>query len=345
LNALGQSNIHQEGCASMWAIKRHYLDFVVEEVADHPLTVDEQAHHLLLHIERHDLSHEAMLRQLCDTLNIKQKELGYAGIKDSRALVRQYVSVPAHCADKVGKLVGEALRILKCRAFDYRIRPGHLHGNRFSLKVGEVTAEQFALLPGVIEEIRTFGIANYYGEQRFAADRRNLELMARAHQDERVWRRMAPFRRKFLLSAWQSDLFNQYIDLRRERWGLQRVILGDVLRTEHGGLFVSTDPKLDSERLARKEIAITGPILGWDEAMAQAEAAELEQEILARAGMRREDFKIYGKLARGTRRVLSLFPEISEYAWRAPDELSLQFYLPKGCYATTFIAELEARCS
>ena len=54
-----------------------------------------------------------------------------------------------------------------------KLKPGHLHGNRFRILVREVVAEAGERLPPLLERLRREGLANFYGEQRFGRDGRD----------------------------------------------------------------------------------------------------------------------------------------------------------------------------
>ena len=77
-------------------------DFVVEEIpAYEPSGTGE---HLFLWIEKRDLPHELLLRRLSKVLEISSHDIGVAGIKDRRAVTRQYVSVPNRSSARIDQL-------------------------------------------------------------------------------------------------------------------------------------------------------------------------------------------------------------------------------------------------
>src|SRR5262249_803350 len=73
-------------------------------------------------------------------------------------------------------------------------------------------------------------------------------------------------KRRLMLSAVQSAVFNRALELRATRGPLTEVIAGDVLKkTETGGLFVSTEPAVDQRRVDAGELCPTGPLPGGRE--------------------------------------------------------------------------------
>jgi tRNA pseudouridine13 synthase len=142
----------------------------------------------------------------------------------------------------------------------------------------------------------------------------------------------------FLLSAYQSALFNQVLDVRLET--LDRVFEGDVA-VKHPGrsVFRVEDEAVEQPRAARFEISPTGPLYGYKMMEAEGRQGELEAEVLAREGMSLEAFRVGGGIkARGARRSLR-FPVHEPELWYE-EGVMLRFWLPKGCYATTLLAEI-----
>ena len=91
-------------------IKVEPADFEVEEVpAYEPIGSGD---HLFLWVEKTDLGAEYFIRQLARRLNISSGEVGTAGLKDRRAVTRQWVSVPAVCEPALAQLEGNGIRVL-----------------------------------------------------------------------------------------------------------------------------------------------------------------------------------------------------------------------------------------
>ena len=109
-------------------------------------------------------------------------------------------------------------------------------------------------------------------------------------------------------------------------------------------LFVSEDAAVDGQRLADKELVVTGPICGprmtWP--LAGSPARELEEVVFADHGVRPEQFAALGRLGRGGRRPLTV--EVGDAAMEAIDDgepaLRLRFALPAGTYATVLLQEV-----
>jgi tRNA pseudouridine13 synthase len=143
--------------------------------------------------------------------------------------------------------------------------------------------------------------------------------------------------RRFLLSAYQSHLFNIWLAGRMERGWFESLLEGDVAKkTDTGGIFEVEDVEADRPRFEARQITYTGPIYGAKMRWAGGEPGQWEREVLAGAEVT-EDLLKRARLD-GSRRPGRLF---LSYLDIQPDEQGLvfKFSLPKGSYATTVIRE------
>lgn len=106
-------------------------DFVVEEVPAY-LPCGE-GEHLFLWVEKEDVPAEGLVRHLSQALGVPREEIGVAGLKDRRAVTRQFVSVPARVEEQVAAASTEAIRVLSATRHTNKLKTGHLKGNRFSV--------------------------------------------------------------------------------------------------------------------------------------------------------------------------------------------------------------------
>src|SRR5262249_38228596 len=157
------------------------------------------------------------------------------------------------------------LRVVAAARHPHKLRLGHLRGNRFEVVLtGAADDGEVAALRARFDELVARGVPNFYGDQRFGARAdnaaRGLELL-RGTRHERDKRKRRP-----LLSAVQSAVFNRALELRATRGPLTDVIPGDVLKkTDTGGLFVSTEPSVDQARVDAGEVIPTAPLPGGRE--------------------------------------------------------------------------------
>jgi tRNA pseudouridine13 synthase len=172
-----------------------------------------------------------------------------------------------------------------------------------------------------------------------ADERKALQILIRTRGDHGRAYAAVPKRLKvFLLSAYQSALFNRVLDARLQ--SLDRVYAGDLAMKHPGrSVFRVEDIELEQPRVANFEISPTGPIFGFKMMQALGQQGELEAAILAGEGLTLEHFRVGGGIrARGERRSLRF--QIHEPELWYDRGLMLGFWLPRGCYATALLAEI-----
>lgn len=314
--------------------KEQLDDFVVEEIpAYEPSGTGE---HLYLWIEKRDMGAEYFQRQIAQRLGIPTGEIGTAGLKDRRAVTRQWVSVPGRCETLLPQLEGNGMAVLKVNKHGNKLRPGHLRGNRFEITLRQV--KNTSSLQPILESIQSQGLPNYYGSQRFGRENETLQMGWRLLHGDRF--RISPFLKKLALSSVQSALFNCCLSDRLADGLFRKAILGDVMgKWPAGGLFVSQDVSTEQQRFDAREIVHTGPMFGTKMKVAEADAAQRESELLAAQGLTLEHFNIGGRMLEGTRRHNVIYVE--ELQWTVHEEtVTLKFNLPAGCYATVLLSEV-----
>jgi len=318
-------------------IKVEVADFQVEEVpAYEPSGVGE---HIYLWIEKIDLGPEFFAKRIAQALGIAPMNVGMAGLKDRRGITRQWVSVPAACEALLGKIDAADIRVLKTARHGNKLKPGHLRGNRFIIVVRDADPTKADAAEAILSRIRTEGMPNYYGPQRFGNDGTTADVGLECLAGRRP-RGMNSFRFKFALSAVQSLLFNDYL-ARRLRDGLLRTVLaGDVMmKRPAGGLFNAEDVPTEQTRFEAGETVPGGPMYGSRMYPTRYLAAEREAQVLFAHALRIEDFDHFGKLVNGTRRHTLVFPDDLIHTWEGPT-LTMAFTLSSGCYATVLLHEL-----
>jgi tRNA pseudouridine13 synthase len=323
-------------------IKTKPEDFEVEEIpAYQPCGTGE---HLFLWVEKRDMGAEYFVRQVARRLDVAVSEVGTAGLKDRRAVTRQRVSVPARAEPRLPQLEGDGIRLLNVSRHGNKLKPGHLHGNRFRILVRDVRADATSHLIAVIERLKSDGLANFYGEQRFGRDGETvllgLSLLRQQAPSGSPSSGRNPFLRKLALSAAQSALFNHNLACRMADGILRRVLPGDVMaRWPFGGLFVAEDTTREQARLDAREIVPAGPMFGHKMFRAAAEAAKREEAVLSDAGVQPQPFAAFGKLLSGTRRHDLIYVD-DLAAIVEPDGVRVSFTLPAGSYATVLLREI-----
>lgn len=318
-------------------IKLELEDFVVEEIPAYEPSGT--GSHLYLWIEKHDMGAEFFVRQVAQRLGIRPGDIGTAGMKDRRAVTRQWVSVPESAEGQLGQLESADLRLLKTSRHNNKLKPGHLRGNRFSIVIRDVADDALGRATPIVDVLQRDGLPNYYGEQRFGREGETVDLGWALLRGTANAKRN-PFLKKLALSAVQSQLFNEYV-ARRINDGLMRTVLaGDVMaKWPVGGMFTSTDAATDQQRLEQREIIPAGPMFGKKMFAAASVAAQRETAVLEEHKLMMDSFRGFGSLLDGTRRHNFVYVDELKCE-KDPAGLRLQFALPAGSYATVLLNEV-----
>lgn len=148
-------------------------DFEVEEV---PLYEPAgEGEHLYLWIEKRGIPTDEAVRRLTKRLGVKRKAIGYAGLKDARAVTRQWISVQFPKETDPAKLGDDELTVLSTKPHKNKLKIGHLQGNRFRLRV-RGAAPHAEAAQAVLERLAARGVPNYFGLQRFGRQRTTHRL-------------------------------------------------------------------------------------------------------------------------------------------------------------------------
>lgn len=315
-------------------IKVELDDFEVEEIPAYEPSGS--GDHLYLWIEKRDLSAEYFVRQLGQRLGIPSGDIGTAGLKDRRAVTRQWVSVPKVAEPRLNQVDGDGVRVLTVTRHANKLKPGHLRGNRFRILIRD--GENLDRVAPILDRVRELGLPNYYGPQRFGRDGETAANGLRMIRGERL--NAPPFRLKLYLSAIQSLLFNDCL-ARRIADGLFRTVLdGDVMmKWPFGGIFTAEDVPAEQARFDRRETVTAGPMFGKKTFAAKAAAAKREAAVLRDNDLTESSFDRTGKWMSGTRRHNLVYVDELASTVEATG-LRLTFALPAGSYATVLMKEV-----
>jgi tRNA pseudouridine13 synthase len=320
-------------------IKSRPEDFEVEEVpAYQPSGAGD---FLFLWVEKRAIGAEFFTREIARRLALPLGEVGTAGLKDRHAVTRQMVSVPASAEPLLPQLDGGGIRLMSVGRHGNKLRPGHLHGNRFHILVRDADPAAAERLPVLLDHLRRLGLPNFYGPQRFGRGGETVRLGFQLLRGERPTPRPpGTFLRKLALSAAQSALFNYWLACRFRDGLLRQVLPGDPMaKWPFGGLFIAEDVAREQARLDAREIIPAGPIYGRKLFPARGEAAGREAAALHEAGLTAESFQGFGKLLAGTRR--HAFVYLDDLAGSVePEAVRLTFTLSAGSYATVLLREV-----
>lgn len=146
-------------------IKETPEDFLVEEIPSY-LPCGE-GEHTYVQIEKRGVTTLDAVRRLSRSLGVAEREIGYAGMKDSRGITRQTLSIPRVEPDRVTALSIPGIRVLSVSRHRNKLKTGHLAGNRFSIRVRGVAHDAPEKAAAVLAVLSARGVPNYFGLQRY----------------------------------------------------------------------------------------------------------------------------------------------------------------------------------
>jgi len=147
---------------------------VVEEIALYKPSGEGQ--HVYAGLEKRGLSTYQAISAIARRLGVPSKDIGYAGLKDARAVTRQTISIAGVEPARVEALDLPGLKILWVDRHRNKLKMGHLAGNRFTVRVRDVGQETRSRAEAALAELSRRGVPNYFGEQRFGV-RGNTHLL------------------------------------------------------------------------------------------------------------------------------------------------------------------------
>jgi tRNA pseudouridine13 synthase len=320
-------------------LKSSPSDFIVEEI---PLYFPSgEGQHIYLLIEREGKSTKEVVDDLRVLFQIKETDIGYAGLKDKHAITIQWFSLSLGATaseDETSKKITDNLeyaKVLKSSKHTNKLKNSHLIGNKFKIILRDCDENCLEIALKIREELLQKGIPNYYGKQRFGSKEDNHITGKKVLLKEKVIKKH--WMRKLMLSAYQSHLFNLWLSDRISTNRFNKIIPGDLLQgiNQQRPFPYSPDKDHDKEFL-NKEISFTGPIFGSKVSKPLEEALLIEESILTSEGVNLDTFKEM-KLP-GSRRLAHIFLKSLEIE-ENENNLTFEFTLSKGSYATSLLRE------
>ena len=171
------------------SIRNQYEDFYVEEIPE--IIPTGEGPNVWVWIEKIGRTTLDVVLDIARDLHIDRKRMGFAGMKDKKALTRQWICIANMDSEEQFRQV-ENLDIyktdfLKITRGRKKLRMGQLKGNKFRILIRDLDdIEKSAEVANeVLNELEVTGVPNYFGWQRFGRPRTNTHLVGEAliHND------------------------------------------------------------------------------------------------------------------------------------------------------------------
>ena len=347
-------------------------DFVVEEQIAFALSGEGE--HLWCWVEKKSENTDWVLQQLAKWAGVSPAKVNVAGQKDRHAVTRQWFSIhlPKRNDPSMDAFQVNNVTILKAVRHQRKLQKGGLSGNRFTLVIRDIKAAEeggeknlIELLQNRLQTIKTAGVPNYFGEQRFGLHGRNIKQGAKLLAGELP--KVKRNQKSLYLSSIRSWMFNVLLSHRVEAGSWNQLLLGDVLQLEGSNKWFVEDGSEDlAERVASGDLHPTGALYGRGALPTKAQALSFEQHVAECFSSWIVGLDDYGvEQARRALRVLpqeltwrwlndssissaqnealvQAFKPLGERSmlWQANPVLELSFTLRAGSYATMVLREL-----
>ncbi|MGR6034397.1 MAG: tRNA pseudouridine(13) synthase TruD [Candidatus Nitrosoglobus sp.] len=310
---------------------------VVEEL---PFTLSGEGEHVWLFLCKRDTNTIWLARQLARIAGVRPVDVGFAGLKDRHALTTQWFSVNLSGKkepDWAAALANDRVQVFKTIRHYRKLQRGALKGNRFLLILRQFCGNPEAVSAD-LARLKTEGVPNYFGSQRFGREDQNLEKAHKWFTSGRPPKDR--YLRGLLLSATRAFLFNQVLAERVRTATWNQPLAGDILILDgsRGFFLAETVDESLRARVRCFDCHPSGPLWGQGESLTVGIARALEEQVLAGSALWREGLEREG--LKQERRSLRLVVADLEWSFPTKDSLRLQFYLPAGAYATTMLREV-----
>jgi tRNA pseudouridine13 synthase len=313
-------------------LRRYPEDFQVEE--DLGFSPAGTGHHLLLRVRKRDANTQWVARELARACPCRPFDVGYAGLKDRHAVAVQWFTVPrsGRSPESWVCLQGEGFEVLEAHVHTRKLPRGALAGNRFAIRIRDVSLSEEALTERA-QRIARLGIPNYFGPQRFGRAGANLQRI------QTPLRELQPAERGFVLSAARSLIFNAVLGARVADGTWARVEAGDLAGLDGRASFfeVTTMDAVLAERCERLDIHPTGPMWGGGEPRTHGRIAELERNV-ATALAPAAQLAVAAGLTQERRSLRVAVRDLQ--CSREGGDLWLRFRVGRGSFATSVLREL-----
>ena len=166
MDAIGIETYLTKGDGIKGKIKEKAEDFIVEEISIFPKPA--KGKHVVARITSKNWETNKLIEEMARKLRISTKAIGYAGIKDKRAITIQLMSI----ATSIQKILNAYIPDVKIEPLyitNKPIRHGMLVGNKFKIWIRNAEVDNFY---PILKEIEYYGgFPNFFGVQRFGITR------------------------------------------------------------------------------------------------------------------------------------------------------------------------------
>ena len=155
-------------------IKVYPEDFYVEEIPRYEASGE--GSHTYLRFQKTGLTTLAAVNRIAQSLGVRAKSIGYAGLKDAQAVTQQTISIENAPPEKVEQISLSGIQIISVSKHRNKLKIGHLAGNKFVIRIRGVEKTAIPHAEAILARLQERGTPNYYGRQRFGVRQNSHRL-------------------------------------------------------------------------------------------------------------------------------------------------------------------------
>ena len=366
----------------LFQIKSKPEDFVVEEVLWEWIP-SWKWDFLYVFFEKENLTTMDIVDDLTKNFHLQRDEIGIAWLKDKAWITRQWISISQRSLSKIWweesfvQTLWKKVRILEKSYNEFWLKVASNLWNKFEIRLRarqNISKEIKNQIENNVQKIIEKWFPNCFGMQRFGKWKKNFyeakdRLKQLAQEYNEKWKLKEgdlPYHLRFLLQAYPSMYFNEYVLNRWEKWLflLQWDILVDRFNSNWVKTAVYDSQKIyefDYQKLKKEKSELnffepdisdeyndfdtnkrfpTWPILWWNLLLPSewTKARVRDNQLLQLAEFdewMQQVCKIYNLW--WVRRVLFIKVPDLKFEWDN-DDIKLEFFLPTWSYATTLVS-------
>jgi tRNA pseudouridine13 synthase len=152
----------------MYRLKQIPEDFVVDEIFHPKLSDGDEGNYLYALVRKKNVATPDAIGMISKALHLKQKDIGFAGNKDKRAVTSQLMSFYNVDEKQVSEINIQGVDISVLGRGEKPISLGDHEANRFIITIRELEDDKYPKIEAIKEKNIEF--INYFGEQRFGTN-------------------------------------------------------------------------------------------------------------------------------------------------------------------------------